>query len=379
VAADALAARLLALSATPGSDGYRILVVDDQPVAANFAVRVLEDAGMHTRSVGDPRRALETLRVGGYDFIAKPVRPEQLVATVRRNIRTFRRRRRRRHPSRDDILPPPTRTEKVRSKPGEPVDDKVGSERAPAPADPNPERVARLTALVQTALCSTGLQLVYQPIMALRGEREALYETGLQLKLPNGEYLPASAFLSAAWRGGLWLAIDRWVMEHALDRLQQERATHPPLRLCLPQSLETLDAEEWLPWFRNRIAARDLTKMPPVLQLQFAELSAAWEVAATRFEALRRLGIETCLDVPEDDPRIADLIDDLGIGLIRLPLPPTRAPDPARLTELVTRVHAVGAKVIVAHIQDPRTIARVFGGGVDFIASITLVRKAHHS
>jgi len=83
--------------------------------------------------------------------------------------------------------------------------------------------------------------------------------------------------------------------------------------------------------------------------------------------------------VPEDDPRIADLIDDLGIGLIRLPLPPTRASDPARLTELVTRVHAVGAKVIVAHIQDPRIIARVFGCGVDFIASITLVREAHHS
>jgi len=69
VAVDALAARLLALSATPGSDGYRILVVDDQPVAANFAIRVLEDAGMHTRSVGDPRRALETLEAFRPDLV----------------------------------------------------------------------------------------------------------------------------------------------------------------------------------------------------------------------------------------------------------------------------------------------------------------------
>lgn len=107
--------------------------------------------------------------------------------------------------------------------------------------------------------------------------------------------------------------------------------------------------------------------MPPILQFQFAELSAAWEVAAPRFEALRRLAIETCLEVPGADPRVADLIDDLGIALIWFSLPATKAPDPARLTELVTRVHAAGAKVIVAHIRDPRTIARVFGCGVDFI------------
>ncbi|WP_089729199.1 response regulator [Candidatus Thiosymbion oneisti] len=424
VAADELAARLLALSDTPGSDGYRILVVDDQPVAVNFAVRVLEDAGMRTHSVGDPRRVLEileafrpdlvlmdlhmpgvdgieltalireheavyatpvvflsseldpsrqldTLRVGGNDFIAKPVHPEQLVATVRRNIRTFRRRQGRQHPSGGDTPSLLTRTEKVRSKSGEPADNQVGSQvgsnRPPAPADPNPERVAQLTALVQAALRSAGLQLVYQPIMALRGERKALYETGLRLKLPDGEYLPASAFLPAARQGGLLPAIDRWVMEHALDRLRQEQATHPRLRLFLHQGLETLNAEEWLPWFRNRIAAWNLIETLPILQFQFAELSAAREVAATRFEALRHLAIETCLDVPADDPQVTDLIDDLGIALIRFPLPPTRAPDPARLTELVTRVHAVGAKVIVAHIQDPRTIARVFGCGVDFI------------
>ncbi len=62
-----------------------------------------------------------------------------------------------------------------------------------------------------------------------------------------------------------------------------------------------------------------------------------------------------------------DLIDDLGIALIRFPLPPTKVPDPARLTELVTRVHWAVAKVIVSHIQDPRTITRIFGCGVDFI------------
>jgi len=170
-------------------------------------------------------------------------------------------------------LPPLARTERAHLKPGEPVGSEFGSDRPSAPADPDPERVAQLTALVRDALSSEGLRLVYQPIMALRGEREALYETDLRLKLLDGRYMPASDFLPAARRGGLLPAIDRWVMEHALDRLQWEQATHPRLRFFLHQSLKTLNAEEGQPWFRNRITARDLIRTPPILQLRFAGLS----------------------------------------------------------------------------------------------------------
>ncbi len=74
VAADELAARLLELSDTPGSGDYRILVVDDQPVADNFAARVLEDAGVRTRSIGDPRRVLETLEAFRPDLVLTDLR-----------------------------------------------------------------------------------------------------------------------------------------------------------------------------------------------------------------------------------------------------------------------------------------------------------------
>ena len=123
----------------------RILVVDDQPVSALFAARVLEGAGMVTERVGDPLAVLDALerfrpdlvlmdlhmpgasgieltriirdqgpfadlpivflsvemdpgqqlnalRVGGDDFLAKPVLPEVLVDCVRRRLALARRR-----------------------------------------------------------------------------------------------------------------------------------------------------------------------------------------------------------------------------------------------------------------------------------------------
>ena len=134
-----LAARAAALAAPPGGAPERVLVVDDQPVSALFAARVLERAGMTVTQVHDPlevlpalgrfapdlvlmdlhmpgisgleltavireqerfadlpivflsveleaSRQLDALRVGADDFLAKPVPPPRLVACVRQRL-----------------------------------------------------------------------------------------------------------------------------------------------------------------------------------------------------------------------------------------------------------------------------------------------------
>ncbi|HSO83055.1 EAL domain-containing protein [Thiocapsa sp.] len=140
--------RLLDLAGKQAASPDRVLVVDDQPVAALFAARVLESAGMLTERVGDALAVLDALdaftpdlvlmdlhmpgasgieltriireqdrfadlpivflsaeldaeqqmaalRVGGDDFLAKPVAPDHLVACVRQRLARARERARR--------------------------------------------------------------------------------------------------------------------------------------------------------------------------------------------------------------------------------------------------------------------------------------------
>jgi PleD family two-component response regulator/EAL domain-containing protein (putative c-di-GMP-specific phosphodiesterase class I) len=137
--------RIRSLMGTATETPARILVVDDQPVSALFAARVLEGNGMVIERVGDPlavldalerfrpdlvlmdlhmpgasgieltriirdqaqfadlpivflsvemdpRQQLNALRVGGDDFLAKPVLPKVLVDCVLRRLRMARRR-----------------------------------------------------------------------------------------------------------------------------------------------------------------------------------------------------------------------------------------------------------------------------------------------
>nr|WP_242467428.1 EAL domain-containing protein [Thiocapsa imhoffii] len=142
--------RILTLIGEPGARADRVLVVDDQPVAALFAARVLEGVGILTERVIDPlgvldalarfepdlvlmdlhmpgasgieltriirdqdrfadlpivflsaeldtEQQLAALRVGGDDFLAKPVPPDRLVACVTQRLARVRERARRQH------------------------------------------------------------------------------------------------------------------------------------------------------------------------------------------------------------------------------------------------------------------------------------------
>lgn len=155
-----LAERLDPLLEIRRQEADRILVVDDQPVAALFAARILQGAGMKTECVRDPwcvMDALErfepdlvlmdlhmpgasgieltgimrgherfadlpiiflsseldpdlqlrALRIGGDDFLSKPVAPDRLVDSVRDRLKRARERRRRLHAP--DAIDPLTR------------------------------------------------------------------------------------------------------------------------------------------------------------------------------------------------------------------------------------------------------------------------------
>jgi len=143
VVAAELADRLVELAGVGGAEHYRVLVVDDEPVPALFAARVLEKARIETMTVTDPLKVLdalgsfrpdlllmdlympsasgselttlirendaffdipivfvsgekdaekkvEALSVGGDEFLSKPVDPAHLVRTVKHRIRAAR-------------------------------------------------------------------------------------------------------------------------------------------------------------------------------------------------------------------------------------------------------------------------------------------------
>jgi EAL domain-containing protein (putative c-di-GMP-specific phosphodiesterase class I)/DNA-binding response OmpR family regulator len=520
---DVLAGRLVSY---PGAaaEPYRVLVVDDQPLAAAFASRVLEGAGMRTLAVADPLAVLdaveafrpdlvlmdlhmpgasgleltslirdherhghipvvflsaelnlgvqvEALRLGGDDFIAKPVSPGRLIDTVRERIALSRGRgaapagARGSRPAgalttRDVLLrrvsraieegadqSPGTgllcvackgadeseldrlqgRAAQLAARHAEPGDTlsqcdavhlgllavradaaaldalavslardlayaaipaAVGIARFAPPVEDALALFSRARSAcarqdargwgrrfpdapagrgpVESALEAGRLELLYQPIVALRRRPGARYEVLVRLQQPDGEYLPADSQPALAADERLAAALDRRVMEHALDGLQRWHPQQPGLRLFIPQTLRGTSQGHWTAWLREQILARDLVRHRPVLQFDLAEVAADPALARRRFAELHRLGIRVCLDAVDASPEVLDLLDALPVALVRLV---AEAPgrEAEALDAVVKQFHEHEVEVIAAGVDSPRAIARVWSAGVDFM------------
>lgn len=269
-------------------------------------------------------------------------------------------------PSGDDALALLSRAQKAlreaRERGGDRVQDTVGFLGEPAREEP----ATRLSKLMRQALAGQGFELFYQPIVSLRGSSDTDFDVLLRLKTPDGEHLHPPAFLAAAEEAGMMGQIDRWVMEHALEVMRRERARRRRLRLFVRQSAASLGAPHWSDWLREQIAARDMIKHRPVVQLQMQDVRACGSMAKAQLEALRRLAIPVCLanlDRAED----LDLLRRLPIAIVKLSHESIADGADERFEELVAGIRRNGVRVLAAGIESAETARRAWAGDVDYI------------
>jgi len=105
------------------------------------------------------------------------------------------------------------------------------------------EAKARLRFGVAQALAQGRIGFHYQPVVRTANTRfPAFFESLARLRLPNGEILPASAFMPAIEAGPLGRVVDRLALANALKTL----AANPGSRLSVNMSPLSMGDEEWL-------------------------------------------------------------------------------------------------------------------------------------
>jgi diguanylate cyclase (GGDEF)-like protein len=161
-----------------------------------------------------------------------------------------------------------------------------------------------LTTDLRAAISAGRLELRYQPIVELDGGRVRGVEALLRWRHPTRGLLTPTEFIAAAEEDGLVTALDRWVLDTALDQLARWRRTAPagrpvdlhvnisPVDLRAPRFAEDVVAR----LAHHGVAGSDLT-------LEVTETQLLGEDAATSHAlgVLRHAGV-------------AIAIDDFGVG-----------------------------------------------------------------
>jgi diguanylate cyclase (GGDEF)-like protein/PAS domain S-box-containing protein len=151
---------------------------------------------------------------------------------------------------------------------------------------------------IQQALADGRFRLYFQPIVPLASKvRNGIHgEILLRMLDEAGRLVLPGAFLPAAERYGLMLALDRWVVKTSLEALSAMSNGKGDLAFAINVSGQSLGAADFLDYVTEQIAATRVS--PHRLCFEITETSAISELAhAIRFiETLKARGCKFALD-----------------------------------------------------------------------------------
>jgi EAL domain-containing protein (putative c-di-GMP-specific phosphodiesterase class I)/DNA-binding response OmpR family regulator len=240
----------------------------------------------------------------------------------------------------------------------------------------------RLLALLREALASDGLQLAFQPVVAVDGGEEAQFQA--LLRLPEGDHPMHSAreVLPLAEANGLMAEIDRAVLARSIGLLGERGPDAPPVRLFVSHSPRSLAEGSHVEWLRQQLDARGVAASQLVLDLRLDDALVHSEELAPALARLADTGVGVCLSQYLHGSEADVLLSQFPLQYVRLSPRYTAADATAAERDeargVIKRAHALGLRVIGPSVEDPRAAAALWSSGIDYLQG-NLVQEPEHA
>jgi EAL domain-containing protein (putative c-di-GMP-specific phosphodiesterase class I) len=234
------------------------------------------------------------------------------------------------------------------------------------------EEDRQFAASIRRALEDDGFQLVYQPIVSLKGDSQENYNVFVRLRDDDKRLREAKEFLAAAVRSGRMVAIDRWVIRHAIEELAKQRAQERKLNFFVNLAEESLQEDKLLIWICDSL--REYRARGSWLTFQILEDHARRHAAAFAklCEGLKKVKCRVALNRfglgPSPEVLLkgghADFVKfapELAVGL---------ADDEAkqkRLLALTDTARENGMRSVFTGVEDARTLTVLWTAGIDYV------------
>jgi PleD family two-component response regulator/EAL domain-containing protein (putative c-di-GMP-specific phosphodiesterase class I) len=236
--------------------------------------------------------------------------------------------------------------------------------------------------MLRDAVAGEGLQLAFQPVVAVAGGDQAQFQVLLRMRGADGQEHAAGEFIQVADSAGLLPRLDRWTLEQALALLQRRRAESRPVRLFVSQGPRTLAQDGYAAGLAQALDAGSIDGTSLVLDLRLEDALVHSMQLRQVCEQLVPAGVQFCLSQYRHGTDADLLLEQLPLGYLRLSADFAQHPLPADLRdemrEVIERAHRLGLQVIGQAVEDPQAAAALWMGGIDFIQG-NLVQRAEHA
>ncbi len=233
------------------------------------------------------------------------------------------------------------------------------------------ERVQNWIARLRDALANDHFLLHYQPVVSLQGEAGEVYEALLRLD-SNGETVLPPAFMGIAEEHGLLDAIDRWVVNRAIEVLGERRRNGYLTRLLVKVSPSSFGDERLLQLVAKQLAAHDVPGDCLWLEASEAKVFTHLRQAQAFQAGASKLGCKVGLEhfgagldsfqlLAHFQPAFLKIDRVFSQDLAKTP------EHQLKIREIAERAQSQGILTIADHVADAATMSFLFTAMVNYV------------
>lgn len=233
------------------------------------------------------------------------------------------------------------------------------------------ERVQNWIKRLQDALVNDDFLLHYQPVVSLQGEPGEVYEALLRLD-SSGELVTPNSFMAIAEENHLLDAIDRWVVNRAIEVLAERQRAGQLTKLIVKVSPASFGDERLLQLIAKQLAQHGVSGQCLWLSTPEAKVFTHLGQAQSFQAGASKLGCKVGLEQFGAGLDSFQLLTHFKPAFLKIDRvftqELTRTPEhQTKIREIAERAQSQGILTIAEHVQDAATMSFLFTATVDYV------------
>ena len=224
---------------------------------------------------------------------------------------------------------------------------------------------------IKNALVKDGFILFYQPIVSLQGHEGEFYEVLLRMQGPKGEIMPGQ-FLPIAERFGLLPQIDRWVIEHVLQILQERMKQGRLTTFFIKLTPQAIDDGTLLPWLAQQLKNARVPGDRLVFEMPESKVVTHLKQAKFFQKGLEQLKCGFALEQFGSGLNSFQLLKHVGANYVKLDRTfmadlAKSAENQAKIKDLCEQSRAFGHMTVDEFVEDAASMSILFSVVAEFV------------
>ncbi|MGA0585813.1 EAL domain-containing protein [Dyella sp. KRB-257] len=245
------------------------------------------------------------------------------------------------------------------------VHDPAAREKADA------ERERYWLQLLQQALANDGFVLYHQHTISLQDAEGEYSEILLRMNGPQGEVLPGF-FMPIAEQHGLSVAIDRWVLNKAIEILRARDGQGIHTTFFVKLTADSIQDASLLPWLGELVRKAGLKNGQIVLEMTESKVVTLLRPAREFVTGWKKLGGRFALEQFGSGLNSFQLLthvdaDYLKIDRSYMAQLPQHPENQKKITEICHQAREMNRVTVAEWVEDASSTSLLFACGVDFV------------